>query len=64
MSPFTVLPKVAALSAVLVCSAPSSQPDSEATSKLSAPKPVSLQCRRYFGCVPKRQTATANSVTE
>ena len=64
MSPFAVLPKVVALSAVLVCSAPFSPPDPEAISKVSAPKPVDLQCRRYFGCVPRNQTARVKSITE
>ena len=52
MSPVAVLPKVLALSALLICSAPSSRPDTDAISKVSAPKPVSLHCRRYFGCTP------------
>ena len=63
MSPVAVLPKVVALGALLVCSAPSSPPDPEAISKLSAPKSIGLQCRRYFGCVPKSLTKI-NSVME
>jgi len=49
MSPFAVLPKVVALSAVLVCSAPLSPPEPEAISKVSAPKAIGLQCRAVFG---------------
>jgi hypothetical protein len=66
MSPFAALPKVAALGTLLVCSPPTSPTDTDAISKVCAPKPVSLHCRRYFGCVPlpKSQTDKLSPIME
>jgi hypothetical protein len=48
------LTKVVALSALLLCSTRPSQPETETITKVVAAKTTSLQCRRTFGCVPRR----------
>jgi hypothetical protein len=53
MSSFA-LTKVVALSALLLCSTRSSQPEPETITKVAAARTTSLQCRRTFGCVPRR----------
>jgi hypothetical protein len=54
MPPFA-LKKVAALCALLLCSARPSQPETETITKVAAAKTATLQCRRYFGCAPRPQ---------
>ena len=52
--PSLALTKVVALSALLLCSTRSSQLETETITKVFAAKSTSLQCRRYFGCAPRR----------
>jgi hypothetical protein len=63
MSPLACLPKVAALSAVLLCGPPSSLTERPAGAMVTVPRPTGLQCRRYLGCWPARQVAATATPT-
>jgi len=56
------LTKVVALSALLLCSTRSAQPEPETITTISAPNTATLQCRRYFGCAPRPQVQRDKAV--
>lgn len=56
MSPVAILSKAAAIAAILIGSAASSEPDRRPLTKTQPTKTFVLHCRMYFGCAPAPQT--------